>query len=121
MTRNISPPTPPFPPPSGKILLALLAIGALAGLLRFPGLDYQLPLTIEPDAHIVVQVHYPLFEKVMNFPKETNENTNHFAETHLELQELHLRMETLSMHTATRRTTSSSTKGGLETLDLRTQ
>ena len=56
MTRNNSPSTPPIPPPQRRVLLALLAIGALAGLLRFPGLDYLLPLNIEPDAHIVVQV-----------------------------------------------------------------
>ncbi len=56
MTRSTSPPTPPIPAPHGRVLLALLAIGVLAGLLRFPGLDYLLPLNIEPDAHIVVQV-----------------------------------------------------------------
>ncbi len=56
MTRSTSPSTPPIPPPQRRVLLALLAIGALAGLLRFPGLDYLLPLTVEPDAHIVVQV-----------------------------------------------------------------
>ncbi len=56
MTRSTSPPTPPIPAPHGRVLLALLAIGVLAGLLRFPGLDYLLPLTVEPDAHIVVQV-----------------------------------------------------------------
>lgn len=52
MTRTSSA-LPRIPP---KILLALIAITSLAGILRFSGLDYLLPLVIEPDPHIAGQV-----------------------------------------------------------------
>ena len=54
--------------PSALLLTAATLLLALASLLRFGGIDYLLPLVIEPDAHIPVQVR--LMEEGLEHPEQ---------------------------------------------------